>query len=532
MTSRTQFMVVAAAAALLAGAPVAEAKTFKYAFQGDAGTMDPHGLFETPTIAFLSNIYETLVFKDGDLKIIPGLAEKWEQTKPDTWRFNLRKGVKFHNGNPFTADDVVFSIARMKTPGSDFKGAAADVKEVVKIDDYTVDLVTPAPNPIFIQRMEDLPIMDKEWSEQNKTTEATSPKDAAAATANFANLNANGTGPFILKSREPGQKTVLTRNPNYWGKIDTNVDEVIFTPIAQDATRVAALLAGDVDMVYPVPVQDWERLEKTAGVKVLRRPETRTIFLGMDQDRAELLYSNVKGKNPFKDLKVRKAMYEAIDIDAINAKIMRGSARPTGVLVPAEANGYNAALDKRLPFNVDAAKKLMTEAGYPNGFEVTMDCPNDRYVNDEQICQAVVSMLAKINVKVTLLAQPKSKYFAKVLSPAFDTSFYLLGWNPSTGDAHDALSMLAMCRDKEKGLGEYNLGNWCNKRYTELVNAMVSETDKTKRQAMIDEATKIFIDDVGLIPLHQQPLSWGTRDTVTLKQRPDDRFLWKYVVMK
>ncbi len=532
MTSRITFLAAAAVSVLLT-APLAEAKTLRYAFQGDAGSMDPHALFETPTISFMSNVYETLVFKDTNLKNVPGLAEKWEQIKPDTWRFTLRKGVKFHNGNPFTADDVVFSIARMRSEGSDFKGAAADIKEAVKVDDFTVDLVTPTPNPILIQRMEDLPIMDKEWCEQNKTTEATSPKDAAAATTtNFANLNANGTGPFMLKSREPGQKTVLVRNPNYWGKTETNVDEVVFTPIAQAATRVAALLAGDLDMAYPVPVQDWERLEKTKGVKILRRAETRVIFLGMDQDRAELLYSDVKGKNPFKDVKVRKAFYQAIDINAINTKIMRGSARPTALLVPAEANGYSAALDKRMPFNLESAKKLMAEAGYPKGFEVSMDCPNDRYVNDEPICQAIVSMLAKINVKVNLLAQTKSKYFAKVLSPAFDTSFYLLGWNPSTGDAHDALSMLAMCRDKDKGQGEYNLGNWCNKRYTELVTSIVSETDKVKRQAMIDEATKIFIDDVGLIPLHQQPLSWGTRDTVMLKQRPDDRFQWKYVVIK
>lgn len=532
MTSR-KYLLLAAAAAALFIAPVAEAKTLRYAFQGDAASMDPHALFETPTISFMSNVYETLVFKDADLKNVPGLAEKWEQTKPDTWRFHLRKNVKFHNGNPFNADDVVFSIGRMRTEGSDFKGAVSDIKDAIKIDEYTVDLVTTSPNPILIQRMEDLPIMDKEWCEQNKTTESTSPKDAAAATTtNYANLNANGTGPFMLKSREPGQKTVLVRNPNYWGKIDSNVDEVVFTPIAQAATRVAALLAGDLDMAYPVPVQDWERLDNTKGVKVLRRPESRVIFLGMDQDRPELLYSNIKGKNPFKDIKVRKAFYQAIDVNAINAKIMRGSARPTGILVPAEANGYNVALDKRLPFNLEAAKKLMAEAGYDKGFEVTLDCPNDRYVNDEQICQAIVSMLAKINVKVNLLAQTKSKYFAKVLSPSFDTSFYLLGWNPSTGDAQDAMSMLAACRDKDKNLGEYNLGNWCNKRYSELTAAMLSETDKTKRQAMIDEATKIFIDDVGLIPLHQQPLSWGTRDTVTLKQRPDDRFQWKYVVLK
>ena len=530
MHIRKAFFAAAAVAALgVAGG--AEAKTFKWAFQGDVQTMDPHGLFETMTLGFQRNIYEALVWRNRDMELKPGLAVSWENTEPDTWVFKLRQGVKFHNGNDFTADDVVFSVERIRSEGSDLKVVAGLIKEARKIDDHTVAIITPQPDPILPLQMEIFYIMDKEWAEANNTAAATNVKGGEEG--NHANINANGTGPFVVEDRQPDVKTVLARNDDWWGwgEFEGNVTEAIFTPIGQDATRVAALIAGDVDLAYPVPVQDWERLEQADGVSPLTGPEARTIFLGFDQSRDELLYSDVKGKNPFKDLRVRQAFQLAIDIEAIRKKVMRGASRPAGLMVAPQINGWNETLDVRGGVDMEKAKALLEEAGYGDGFEVTMDCPNDRYVNDERICQAVATMLAKIGVTVDLLAQTKSKYFAKVLAQNdYDTSFYMLGWTPSTMDSHNPISALMSCRDETKG--QFNLGGYCNARVTELTDMIQIETDQAKRQALIDEAFKIHRDEVGHIALHQQPLSWGISDGVAVAQRPDNVFDLRYAVVK
>ena len=516
-------------AGLLAGAAGAEAKTFKWAFQGDVQTLDPHGLFETFTLGFQSNFYEGLVTRSPDLQLQPALATSWENVEPTVWRFTLRQGVKFHNGNDFNADDVIFSVNRINTEGSDLKVVANLIKEARKVDDYTVDLITPRPDPILPLQLEIFYIMDKEWSEANGTTEATNVKGDDQG--NYANLNANGTGPYMIKERQPDVRSVLVPNPNWWGENASNITEAVFTPIGQDATRVAALISGDVDMAYPVPVQDWKRLEDAADVSPLTGAEARTIFLGFDQERDELLYSSVKGKNPFKDVRVRQAFFQAIDINAIKDKIMRGAATPSNLMIAPQINGYNPVQNVRLPYDVEKAKALLAEAGYADGFEVTMDCPNDRYVNDERICQAVASMLARIGVKVDLLAQTKSKYFGKVLAQNnYDTSFFLLGWTPSTFDAHNVLASLMSCR--VDGKGSFNLGGYCNQRVTELTDLVQVETDQEKRQALIEEAFKIHSDEVGHIPLHQQPLSWGVRDNVTVAQRADNVFHLQYVTVK
>ncbi len=529
--AKTAVRALLAGGLMMGAASAANAETFKWAFQGDLQTLDPHGLFETMTLGFQRNIYEGLVARNDKMEMEGSLAESWENTSPTTWRFKLRQGVKFHDGSDFKADDVAFSVERLRTEGSDMKVVAALIKEAKVIDDYTVDLITPSPNPILPLQLEIFYIMDKQWAEKNKAVAATNVKGGDEG--NFANLNANGTGPFMVKERQSGVKTVLARNPNYWGKIPTNVTEAIFTPIDQDATRVAALISGNVDMAYPIPVQDWKRLEDADGVKPLTGPEARTIFLGFDQLRDELTASNVKGKNPFKDVRVRKAFMQAINIEAIKAKVMRGAATPAGLMVAPQINGFNDAMNKRLPYDVEAAKKLMADAGYADGFEVTMDCPNNRYVNDEKICQASASMLARINVKVNLLAQPKSKYFGKVLAQNnYDTSFFLLGWTPSTFDSHNPIASLMACRGGEDKLGAFNLGGYCNPKINELAAKIQSETDQTKRQAMIDEAFKIHQDEVGHIPLHQQPLSWGVSDKVDVVQRPDNVFDLRYTIVK
>ena len=508
-------------------------KTFRWAFQGTLQTLDPHGLFETFTLGFQRNIYEGLVARNAKMEMEGALAESWENINPTTWRFKLRKGVKFHDGSDFTAEDVVFSVERIRSEGSDMKVVAGLIKEAKVVDDHTVDLITPAPNPIMPLQLEIFYIMDKGWAEKNKATGATNVKGGDEG--NFANLNANGTGPYTVESRQSGVKTVLKRFPGYWGndRIKTNIGTAIFTPIDQDATRVAALISGNVDMAYPIPVQDWKRLEDADGVKPLTGPEARTIFLGFDQLREELTTSNIKGKNPFKDVRVRKAFMHAINIEAIKKKVMRGAATPAGLMVAPQINGFNEAMNDRLPYDVDKANALMKDAGYPDGFEVTMDCPNNRYVNDEKICQAAASMLARIKVKVNLLAQPKSKYFGKVLAQnGYDTSFFLLGWTPSTFDSHNPISSLMACRGGEDKLGAFNLGGYCNPKINELAAKIQSETDQAKRQAMIDEANKIHKDEVGHIPLHQQPLSWGVSDKVDVVQRPDNVFDLRDAVVK
>jgi len=521
--------LAAMAVSLVALSGAAEAKTFRWAFQGDVATMDPHGLFETMTLGFQANIYESLVIRDKDMKLVGNLATSWENVEPNVWRFHLRPDVKFHNGNDFTADDVAFSVERIRSEGSDLKVVAGLISDVKVVDDLTVDLISPTPNPILPLQLEIFYIMDRDWAEEHNTLTATNVKGGEEG--NFANLNENGTGPFMVKERQPDVKTLLVPNPDWWGAMDSNVTEAVFTPIGQDATRVAALIAGDVDMAYPVPVQDWQRLEDADGVMPLTGPEARTIFLGFDQLRDELLYSNVKGKNPFKDQRVREAFMKAIDIEAINYKVMRGAARPAALMVAPQINGWTDALDQRAPFDLEGAKALMADAGYGDGFEVTMDCPNDRYVNDERICQAVASMLAKIGVKVNLLAQTKSKYFGKVLAQNdYDTSFFLLGWTPSTFDSHNPLSALMNCRSD--GKGAFNLGGYCNPRVDELTDMIQGETDQAKRQDMIDEAFAIHIKEVGHIPLHQQPLSWGVSEGVEVVQRPDNVFDLRYAVVK
>ena len=523
-------LVLGAAMLALAAGPVS-AKTFKFAFQGDAQSLDPHGLNETFTLGMLGNVYEGLTRYDGNLSLVPGLATSWKTTSPTMWRFNLRKGVKFHNGNAFNADDVIFTWKRMSSEGSDQKARAGLIKNITKVDDYTVDVETPVPTPTLTREMVFMYVMDKEWAEEHNATNAASPKDAGRENA-YATTNENGTGPFIVASRQPDVKTVMKHFDGYWGHPKTNVTEVIFTPIAQAATRVAALLSGQIDLAYPVPVQDWNRLNKAPGVKALTGPEARTIFLGMDQFRDELLHSSVKGKNPFKDVRVRKAFAHAIDLNAIKRAIMRGAATPSGLMWAPQIAGYNAKINTPYKHDPAMSKKLLAEAGFPDGFTVTMDCPNNRYVNDEKICQAVAGMLAKIGVKVDLLAQPKSKYFAKVLAQGgYDTSFYLLGWTPGSIDVHNVFMNLIVCQNKAKKRGQFNLGNYCNKRVDELADKIGGETDVAKRQAMIDEAAKIIQKEVGYLPIHQQPLSWGVREGVTVAQRPDNVLDYRNVVM-
>lgn len=508
--------------ALSAVGVVASAQTVRIANQGDALSMDPHSLNETLQLSVTGNVYEPLVGRNKDLSLTPMLATSWKQTSPTVWRFELRKGVQFHDGTPFTADDVVFSLARTQVEGSDMKSYTNDFKEVRKIDSHTVEIETKTPFPILPDVLSLVYIMSKKWCETNQ---ATVPVDRRKGVENTASFKANGTGPFRVRERQPNVRTVFTRNGSYWGKIEGNVTEVVFTPIGNDATRVAALLSGEVDVMEPVPVQDIDRVNSSANTRAITGPELRTIFLGMDQKRDELLYSNVKGKNPFKDKRVRQAFYQAIDIEGIKKTVMRGASNPSAQLVGPGINGFQPEM-KRLPYDVEAAKKLMAEAGYPNGFEVSMNCPNDRYVNDGRICQTVAANLSRINVKINLQAETKGTYFPKVLRR--DTSFYMLGWTPATYDAHNVMNAIMRCVD-DKGAGQFNLGAYCNPKVDELTLKVQAETDKDKRNAYIKEAFDLHAADVGHIPLHQQALAWGVNKKVKLVQLADNFMYFKWI---
>jgi peptide/nickel transport system substrate-binding protein len=502
----------------------ASSQTLRYANQGELKSLDPYTLKETTTIAHHAHVYEGLVTRDKELKIAPALAESWETLDPTHWRFHLRHNVKFHNGDPFTADDVIFSAQRVRATGSNFLSNVPHDAKFVKVDDYTVDVMLDAPNPILISQWDGWYIMDKKWCEEH---DAVAPTPASATTPSYASLHENGTGPFMIESHQPGVKTVFKAFADWWGKPEHNLKEIDFTSIGNDATRVAALLSGEVDVVEPVPLQDIQRVNASGIATVMNGPEIRTIFLGMDQSRDELLYSNVKGKNPFKDIRVREAFYKAIDIEAIKNRVMRGLATPSALMIAPQL--YALSKDFTRPkYDPDGAKKLLNEAGYPDGFEVTMDCPNDRYVNDAAICQAVVGMLARIGVKVDLLAQPKALYFGKVLKPGgYKTSFYLLGWTPASMDSHNVLHDILGCRDdaKDPTRGEANLGGYCNKEVDALADKVLVETDTAKRDQLIKQAFEIANKDYAYIPLHQQALSWGVSKKVKLTQRADNQVL-------
>ena len=504
----------------------ADAATLRFANQGDALSMDPHMHNEAVLLSLTGNVYESLTGRGRKFETTPELATDWKQTAPTVWRFNLRKGVKFHDGTPFTADDVIFSFERARGEGSDVKVYVGAIKEIRKVDAHAIDIVTTDPFLILPQTVSRWYVMSKSWCEKNN---ATRPADVRKGGENYATLRANGTGPFMLKSREPGVRTVFTANPDWWGKVEHNLTEAIFTPIGNDATRVAALVSGEIDMMDPLPLQDVPRVQSNPNLKVMQSPELRTIFLGMDQKRDELLHSNIKGRNPFKDVRVRRAFYQAIDIEAIRTRIMRGVSTPTGLMVAPDTQGFAPELNKRLPYDLEAAKKLMAEAGYPSGFEVGMNCPNDRYVNDSEICQAIAAMLAKIGVKVNLVAESKSLFFPKVIGR--NVSFYLAGWTPASQDSHNAL-FAVMSTPGEGAQGQFNGGAYSNPRLDELTRKIGAENDTARRNAMIAEAFKIHQDDIGHIPLHQQPITWGMKKTVEMVQLPDNFLYLRWVMVK
>ncbi|MEM8662507.1 MAG: ABC transporter substrate-binding protein [Pseudomonadota bacterium] len=513
-------------AALLAGvAGAAHAETLRWANDGDVLTLDPYAHTESFTSSFLHHIYEPLVRRDKNLEFEPALATEWTLVEPTRARFTLREGVSFHNGNPFTADDVVASIERLLHPDARAKGNLSGVASVEKVDDLTVDIVTEKPAPLLLNQLSGVFIMDREWMEEN---DALLPGNTTTGAVTFASDNANGTGPFSLESRTPDAKSVLVENPDWWDDRTSNITRIEFTPIGSDATRVAALLSGEVDVITPAPLQDAERLEAADGVTPLQNPSLRTIMLGLNHGDDELDAAPGSGSNPTADVRVREALWRAIDTEAIIAKVMRGKAREAGLLIAPPITGYNEVDDARPAFDVEKAKSLLEEAGYGDGFTMGLDCSNDRYVNDEEICLAIASMWSQIGVETALTTQTKGNHFPKV--DKGETDAYMIGW--ATLPAMDGFSPLsAMLATRGETFGGNNPNGFSHPRIDELTELVASETNEEKRVEMLMEAMKIAKDEIAYIPLHQQPLSWAARDNIELIQFPDNYFrAWHYNV--
>jgi len=497
------------------------AKTIKWSMQGDSLTLDPHAQNEGPTTQVSRQVYEALVTRGLDMSIGPQLATDWKTTDPNTWVFNLRQDVKFSDGSKMTSRDVVFSVLRAKQRTSDFKEYISTVSGVEAIDDYTVKITTSKPNPILLNQLSNIFVMSRDWSEENFAVTA---QNWDAGQETFSATNAMGTGPFKITLREPNTKTVFKRNKKWWGSMkDNKVTQIHLLPIKNKATRVAALLSGEIDFVSDVPLQDIARINGSAGHKVESTPQMRTIFLGMDQAADKLRTGNT-GDNPFKKKAVRQALYQAIDIEAIKKKVMRGASEPAGIITFPGVNGYTKELDKRLPYDVNAAKKLLADAGYPNGFEVELRCPNDRYINDEAICTAVVGMLGKIGVKVNLFAQTKSKHFKELKDNQGD--FYMLGWGVPTLDSHYVFHYLY-----ESG-ASWNKVNFSDSEVDAAIRVMEGEVDLDKRNAAIAKAWKIVRDNIAYLPLHHQVIAWGSKSDVDVPIRPNNEPLFRFASFK
>lgn len=511
------------AATFLALPPV-HAKTFKWSSASDIPTLDIHSQNNALGNGVHAAIYDSLVYYNStSFKPEPQLALSWKNVSPTQVRFQLRPGVKFSDGSAFTADDVVFSITRAMAKTSNYAVYAEGIDKAVKVDANTVDILLKAPTPTLINQLTELRIMSKAWAEKNNST---SPKDIKTQEETFAHRNAMGTGPYVVKEWQPDQRLVLAANPNYWGKNPTNVTEIVYTPIKSQATRLAALLSGETDFVLDPSPQDLPRLRSNADLKVIDGVENRTIFLGMDQHRDELPGSSVKGKNPLKDARVRKALYQAIDIHALNRVTMRGLSQNTGTLVAPQVNGWTKKADVRWPYDVAAAQKLLADAGYVQGFEVDFACPNNRYISDEAICQAVTAMWARVGVKAKLRTLPLVTYFPMI--QRYEASIYMLGWGVPTFDALYSLQSLLRTVGAG-GDGNYNVGRYSNPQMDALIERVKVETDLKVRNELIEKALVLSHEDVAYLPLHNQIIPWAMRKNIQAVHRADNRIDWRLV---
>lgn len=511
-------LAAAAVLLLLAAGPV-PAATLRIASGFDPQTMDPHALALLYHSRISTQIYEGLVNRGRDFALEPSLALSWKPVDATTWRFALRPGVRFHDGSPFTADDVAFSIERALSKTSQRAFQLRGVTGARKVDDLTVDVLLAAPDAVLPEKLLFVGMMSRAWATKHGVTV---PQDFNAKQETFAVRNANGTGPFALKAYEPDGRTTLVAHPGWWGRRG-NVAEAVYTVIQSDATRLAALASGQVDLVLDPPFQDVARLRRDARLAIVETPDIGTQYLGFDQRRDELEFSDVKGRNPFRDVRVRRAIAHAIDVDLIVAKVLRGQATPTGSPVSRLVDGYRADLDRRLPYHPKAARALLAEAGYPQGFGVTLDCVNAAY--RAAVCQAIAGMLAQVGIRVAFQPWPSPQFFPKLTQA--QTSFFEFGWSPGT-DAWPLLNAIVRTHG-EGGLGAFNGGRYSNARLDALIDAVRVEPDLAERRRMVGEALALMTDDLALLPLYRRTLAWAMRKGIGVPIWPNDILELRFV---
>jgi peptide/nickel transport system substrate-binding protein len=510
MSPRSRFAILLACLAFAQGAA---ATVFRYASQIDPGTMDPHALASLYHTRVMMNIYESLVGRDEQFKLEPRLALSWSMLDGHTWRFKLRPGVKFHDGSPMTADDVVFSILRSIDPKSQQRPTYPNVTGAKKVDDLTVDIITSQPTPILPRALTNSRIMSKAWCIAHHVEK---PLDFRAKEETYAARHANGTGPFMLKSWEPDQKTVLVANPAYWGR-HGNVTEAVYLTVATGATRLAGLISGEIDFVVDSGVQDIDRLKSTPGFTVEMTEGTGANFLGFDYAHDTLTYSDVKGKNPFRDIRVRQAIRYAIDLKAIQSKVMRGLASEGSAFVTPAIEGWDKKFEKLPPYDLERSRALLKEAGYANGFSVDLDC--SAQAPADAVCQAIAGMLARVGIKLNFDPKPFNVLLPKLTSR--DTSLYAIGWTPATVDAEGVLLPLTHT-STTPGVGDYNFGGYSNAKLDELIDKGRIETDEGKRRAFFVQALTIVDEESAFIPIMYRRIVWVMRKNVHAKALPND----------
>jgi peptide/nickel transport system substrate-binding protein len=492
----------------------------------DAQTMDPHAIALLYHTRVSTQIYEGLVNRDEKYKLEPALALSWQMTSPTSWRFKLRPNVTFHDGTPFSADDVVFSLQRATTPPSQRAFQLSGIATVKKVDALTVDVQLQTPDAVLPEKLSFVGMMSKAWADKHGLQRA---QDFNAKQETHAVRNANGTGPYRLERYEPDVRTVLRRHPGWWGWADKrsgNVQQVSFVVIKSDATRLAALASGEVDVVLDPPYQDIRRLQADPRIALKQTADIGQQYLGFDQSRPELEGSDIKGRNPFKDLRVRQAVYHAINVPLIVDKVLRGQAQATGAFLSPLVDGSPAELDKRLRYDPARARQLLGEAGYPNGFSVPLDCVNVAW--RENVCQAVAAMLTQVGIRTTLRSSPTNQFFPRLSQGT--GSFLEFGWSASP-DAWASLNGLFRTYDRS-GLGSFNAGRYSNPKLDALIDGVRVEPDLTRRRAMVTTALRLIGEDLPMIPLYRRTLTWAMAKKVNVVQWPNDAIELRWVQVR
>lgn len=512
-----RFFSIALATLFLAVTAVSNAATLTIGSRATP-TIDPHFLFLTTNVAYNQHIYGLLVAKDENARRTPGLATSWTAIDDTTWEFKLRKGVKFHDGSEFTADDVVFSINRIPNVPNNpnpYTGTIRSIVDMEVVDPHTIRFKTDGVNPYLPDDFGEVIIASKKHGEGASTEDFNSGKAAI------------GAGPYKVVEHVHGERLVLERHEEYWGEKPA-WDRVVFKVISDDAARVAALLGGDVDLIDFVPPTDVGHLESNADVEVFKRPSDRIIYLFANQTEGSSAYITDKNGEPlaenvFRDVRVRQAISKALDRNAISSKVMEGLAAPAGQTVPEGWFGYNPELKVEAQ-DTEGAKKLLAAAGYPDGFGLTIHCTNNRYVNDDKICQAVGQMLARIGLDMKVDAMPKAAFFPKVKVPNVEFRLGLLGWGNSPYPASGHLGLMHSY-DKERGFGTYNRAGYSNPKYDALIEKAVSTVDDATREGLEQQAVKMAMEDAALIPLHVQFTISAARKGIDFTPRADEGVL-------